>query len=313
MKKEKKFMELVVDSGEPFILWEDKQKDQYRQGMIIDTAICDNSECQCRDVTVYATRIDERMKKLKYNKGKITASVMTDKTSQVPLPKESFKANINIDTAKITDIETDQPDNKAYYVDFLEKALAEKDLFEIIERRWRMVKKVNFDNWKNKDWSSWEQGELISWNDIFPDDRQIVLNENKNRILIDDQYCITPGCTCKNITVSFISIGSKNKGQNLGAMFIDTEKWQVDYVEPAAGTEDKLIKLWQKIQKKYPSIKKTLLERMDEMKTIGKEITRLSGNMRIAPLKNHLNKKVGRNEPCPCGSGKKYKKCCLVF
>jgi hypothetical protein len=21
--------------------------------------------------------------------------------------------------------------------------------------------------------------------------------------------------------------------------------------------------------------------------------------------------KVGRNEPCPCGSGKKYKRCCL--
>nr|WP_298485451.1 SEC-C metal-binding domain-containing protein [uncultured Ruminococcus sp.] len=23
-----------------------------------------------------------------------------------------------------------------------------------------------------------------------------------------------------------------------------------------------------------------------------------------------LEKKVGRNDPCPCGSGKKYKKCC---
>jgi len=22
--------------------------------------------------------------------------------------------------------------------------------------------------------------------------------------------------------------------------------------------------------------------------------------------------KIGRNEPCPCGSGKKYKKCCLI-
>ncbi|MCI5179891.1 MAG: hypothetical protein D3915_10820 [Candidatus Electrothrix sp. AU1_5] len=22
-------------------------------------------------------------------------------------------------------------------------------------------------------------------------------------------------------------------------------------------------------------------------------------------------KKIGRNEPCPCGSRKKYKKCCL--
>lgn len=23
------------------------------------------------------------------------------------------------------------------------------------------------------------------------------------------------------------------------------------------------------------------------------------------------NPEVGRNDPCPCGSGKKYKKCCL--
>jgi uncharacterized protein YecA (UPF0149 family) len=23
-------------------------------------------------------------------------------------------------------------------------------------------------------------------------------------------------------------------------------------------------------------------------------------------------KKVGRNDPCPCGSGKKYKKCCRL-
>ncbi|MBQ7930797.1 MAG: SEC-C domain-containing protein, partial [Clostridia bacterium] len=31
-----------------------------------------------------------------------------------------------------------------------------------------------------------------------------------------------------------------------------------------------------------------------------------------APKKPVVNKtpKVGRNDPCPCGSGKKYKKCC---
>nr|WP_243864209.1 SEC-C metal-binding domain-containing protein [Alkalibacillus almallahensis] len=23
-----------------------------------------------------------------------------------------------------------------------------------------------------------------------------------------------------------------------------------------------------------------------------------------------MSDKVGRNDPCPCGSGKKYKKCC---
>jgi uncharacterized protein YecA (UPF0149 family) len=29
---------------------------------------------------------------------------------------------------------------------------------------------------------------------------------------------------------------------------------------------------------------------------------------KLKPIKAEL--KVGRNDPCPCGSGKKYKKCC---
>jgi len=35
---------------------------------------------------------------------------------------------------------------------------------------------------------------------------------------------------------------------------------------------------------------------------------------KVAPTEKQLVRKppkVGRNEPCPCGSGKKFKKCCL--
>ena len=35
----------------------------------------------------------------------------------------------------------------------------------------------------------------------------------------------------------------------------------------------------------------------------------------MVPKKNKsrgfMNQKVGRNDPCPCGSGKKYKQCCI--
>jgi len=34
-----------------------------------------------------------------------------------------------------------------------------------------------------------------------------------------------------------------------------------------------------------------------------------ASNESLRPFKRELPK-VGRNEPCPCGSGKKYKKCC---
>jgi len=30
---------------------------------------------------------------------------------------------------------------------------------------------------------------------------------------------------------------------------------------------------------------------------------------RIVPVRT--SPKIGRNDPCPCGSGKKYKKCCI--
>jgi preprotein translocase subunit SecA len=33
------------------------------------------------------------------------------------------------------------------------------------------------------------------------------------------------------------------------------------------------------------------------------------GEIKVKQIK-HTQPKVGRNQPCPCGSGKKYKKCC---
>jgi SWIM/SEC-C metal-binding protein len=30
----------------------------------------------------------------------------------------------------------------------------------------------------------------------------------------------------------------------------------------------------------------------------------------LNPVEPAISAKVGRNDPCPCGSGKKYKKCC---
>jgi preprotein translocase subunit SecA len=36
---------------------------------------------------------------------------------------------------------------------------------------------------------------------------------------------------------------------------------------------------------------------------------RLAGDGPRQPRKAPASKKVGRNDPCPCGSGKKYKNC----
>ena len=34
--------------------------------------------------------------------------------------------------------------------------------------------------------------------------------------------------------------------------------------------------------------------------------------LRRKPVDSRADGRVGRNEPCPCGSGEKFKKCCLT-
>jgi len=77
----------------------------------------------------------------------------------------------------------------------------------------------------------------------------------------------------------------------------------VDTGEEAKGT-------WEDGQQKQNRELRTL-----EAVCVQHEIDHLNG-MRILDRAQELTirrteRKIGRNEPCPCGSGKKYKKCCI--
>ena len=56
------------------------------------------------------------------------------------------------------------------------------------------------------------------------------------------------------------------------------------------------------------------VKRVDVLKPVSENGVALGGAPKqpLAAKKPVVNKtpKVGRNDPCPCGSGKKYKKCC---
>ena len=60
---------------------------------------------------------------------------------------------------------------------------------------------------------------------------------------------------------------------------------------------------------------------IEQLNLIENEVIKFSNNTRLWILKGYTpeelspttvikKEKVGRNDPCPCGSGKKYKNCC---
>ncbi len=53
-----------------------------------------------------------------------------------------------------------------------------------------------------------------------------------------------------------------------------------------------------------------VLEKNTEREQVAKPIATNDGKANATKKPKVTNEKVGRNDPCPCGSGKKYKKCC---
>ncbi|MBQ8298897.1 MAG: preprotein translocase subunit SecA [Clostridia bacterium] len=79
--------------------------------------------------------------------------------------------------------------------------------------------------------------------------------------------------------------------------------------EMTAGIAENVVRAVMHIQKRN--------ENMERVNLIKQMITNMNaaanaGSEKAKPKVNSSKEKVGRNDPCPCGSGKKYKKCCGV-
>ena len=88
---------------------------------------------------------------------------------------------------------------------------------------------------------------------------------------------------------------------------------------------DEMNRLMKAFQIEVPGLQQEVLHRlmkvkergmmMEKKRISGRQIQRVLGSLASEPEVQSsepviVKKKVGRNEPCPCGSGKKYKKCC---
>ena len=58
-------------------------------------------------------------------------------------------------------------------------------------------------------------------------------------------------------------------------------------------------------------VEKVLHEKAEFLRVDGRWLYNREARLGPAPYKSAAPK-VGRNDPCPCGSGKKYKQCCLL-
>ncbi len=156
-----------------------------------------------------------------------------------------------------------------------------------------------------------QDGISVGYCEIFGDEQQTELAFDyggASSYEIDDQYCMNPRCPCKEVILTFIKIDKAN--DQAAIEFIIRQKLNsLDYeIENMRCDQSRLRAVLQRFWASRPDARKVFKTRYEQMKNAGKD--HLKKTPKLKPQSTLTPVAFGRNEPCPCGSGKKYKRCC---
>jgi len=153
-------------------------------------------------------------------------------------------------------------------------------------------------------------GTMIGYSDVLPYGDPINLSIDGVPCIGFDQYCLLPKCPCSHTVLSIMTLDPARKKQTeLGTFEVDYRKRQWKTMDGMASdlTPEGAQKI---VEKQVPDFYGLLPKRHRKLKAIYAHCKRRHFAAQ-APPPGSAKVRVGRNDSCPCGSGKKYKKCCM--
>jgi hypothetical protein len=136
--------------------------------------------------------------------------------------------------------------------------------------------------------------------------------------VVFEYYCTRPKCDCQAVKAKVMQLGSDGEPINKPLAIIDYElssnktRSQPKLAEESQTTTMALHIL--EVYKKFVDVEEYLERISQQYRKIKQLVSEKESKKPIScftNLVNSANKSIGRNSKCPCGSGKKYKKCCL--
>lgn len=251
---------------------------------------CINPDCKCVDVVLEFIEADENFK----------------------LKDKLFSIHLSTDTWQVSKTKTENKDvNCEELIDEFMNDLDE-ELKLLFKKRVAEAKAYGQENpWDWFDELELEDGSCFGYAEVFGDkDAEKFLFEYKGtNYFVDDQYCTNPECKCNEVILTFIEIIPGRKVQQPKfslRMPFDRGNYQIEYSNSVS--KDEIEQIFKCFLGHINNDFKLLRDRYLRMKDYGKKrIARKKQNRDVQRIKNS---KIGRNDPCPCGSGKKFKKCC---
>jgi hypothetical protein len=151
-----------------------------------------------------------------------------------------------------------------------------------------------------------EPGRYVNYFELFPRNTEMLdFTHNNEKYFAEDAYDLDPRNDNQEIKLAFYKLELDSDKQT--AVFSYTYYFNESLREKEDGRlkpehNDMLMDLTRAI----PDLNDRLKKRYKQAKKIGEELMKVPADTKI------VEGKIKPNDPCPCGSGKKFKKCCAL-
>lgn len=145
-----------------------------------------------------------------------------------------------------------------------------------------------------------EPGAMVPYDHLFPAAWDLIVQHNGHTYWIVDHHCPKQGCDCAQIVTQLHRIEGTTP-RSIGNVRLDLPAHHNSHKASSPLAADVFAKVWQdygdELVHRHHQVREALR---------GRTITAAPPETTPAPV----GQRIPRNAPCPCGSGKKYKRCC---
>jgi hypothetical protein len=151
-------------------------------------------------------------------------------------------------------------------------------------------------------------GSMVGYYEILPYAKPIEFTLGAQTWVLDDQHCVRAKCSCQEAVLSFFELrpSAQPSGNGSEPTLCIRYAYDTGQIEALSNVKDRR---WSgkafvdALKKVLPDVDSVLAKRQALLRRLYRRALSRKTIRLQAP-------KPGRNDPCPCGSGKKYKKCC---
>ncbi len=252
------------------------EEEDFRSLYVLEDYYCTNPFCDCNHVTISLCDREEDDNRF------------------------SFLLNFN----KTQGILPNQPELTDKQKGILKEFLSEVTDEMIILFKQRYMEAKAYGEKNPMSYLMFESGRFVNYMEMFPRAKQMLdFKYEEEKHFVEDAYELDPRNDGKSVQLTFYRFdpAQDRPPPIFSYTYYFNEKQRGEEEAKLEPTHAEI--LLQFIQY-IPNLNEIFKERYKEAKQIGGELLKTSPSLKIEPHK------VQRNETCPCGSGKKFKKCC---